>query len=543
MRILFHGAPPIAPSGYGKQAGIALRALRDLGHDVAVSCYAGWFAEPEWEGMPVFSGGSKVMGNGLLAGHYARWKADLLIVFCDAWTIDPSLLGGLAVMPWMPLDSVPLGRMDRHWLEVAAKTCSSVHPVAMSQFGAERLAEAGFAAPVVPHAADPVYAPDAAAGVAWRAALKVPADAFVIGKVGVNNEDDRKAFEVTLIAFARIAASRKNAVLYLHTEPQVAKAPDLLAMAASLGLQGRVAFADPYRRAADLYSDQDMAAMYNGLSVLDATARAEGFGVPMVEALACGTPVIGCRNSAMTEKIRPEYGWLTGGQQTWARHHQAWWMTPDAGELARAYDKAASAGPVMRRAAAAAGREWGEERMRDSWAKALGGMDDHVQVFSGGPGWGEPGQESGSGSDPELAMPYLKFLSEYMHEHGIKSVLDLGCGDGRLAAAIRWPGQYTGLDAAGGADIRTCPLPPADLVIIKDVLQHWPVKDILAFRQRLAGYRHVLITGSAAGVRVNEDIAAGGFRSVDLAEPPFMWPVTTLFEWTGDEPKRVVRLT
>ena len=133
-----------------------------------------------------------------------------------------------------------------------------------------------------------------------------------------------------------------------------------------------------------------------------------------------------------------------------------------------------------------------------------------------------------------------------MHEHGIKSVLDLGCGDGRLAAAMHWPGTYTGLDVAADRahrdDIRSCPLPPADLVIIKDVLQHWPAADILAFRQRLAGYRHVLITNSAAGVATNADIEAGGFRSLDLAEPPFMWPVTEVFRWEADEPKVTVRL-
>lgn len=374
MRILFHSAPPVAPSGYGKQAGMAARAIRDLGHDVAISCYAGWFAEPRWEGMPVFSGGSKVMGNGLIAGHYARWDAGLVILFSDAWMIDPTLLGGLAVMPWMPLDTDPLGFMDRHWLEVAAKTCSAVHPVAMSQFGAEQLAEAGWQAPVVPHAADPVYAPDAEAGAAWRASLKVPPEGFVIGKVGVNNEDDRKAFEPTLLAFAELARKRKDAVLYLHTEPQVPKAPDLLKMAASLGLQGRVAFADPYRRAADLYTDQDMAAMYNGLDVLDVTAKGEGFGVPCIEALACGTPVIGCRNSATTEKLRPEYGWLTGGQQIWARHHQSWWRQPDAGELARAYAKASSTSRMMRPAAARAGARWGTGPMAAAWKLALDGL-------------------------------------------------------------------------------------------------------------------------------------------------------------------------
>jgi len=47
-----------------------------------------------------------------------------------------------------------------------------------------------------------------------------------------------------------------------------------------------------------------MVDIYNALDVLVNPAMSEGFGVPIVEAQACGTPVIGCDNSSMPELIK-----------------------------------------------------------------------------------------------------------------------------------------------------------------------------------------------------------------------------------------------
>lgn len=152
---------------------------------------------------------------------------------------------------------------------------------------------------------------------------------------------------------------------------------------------------------------------------------------------------------------------------------------------------------------------------------------------------------SGTGSDPRAAAPYCRYVARFIARHEIGSVLDLGCGDGQIARAIAWgPAAYRGLDVVTtGDDIRACPWPAADLVLCKDVLQHWPNADIMALLPRLRGYRYVLITNSANGVRTNEDIEAGGFRSLDLAGPPFGWPVRPVLRWLGDELKEMVRLS
>jgi glycosyltransferase involved in cell wall biosynthesis len=47
----------------------------------------------------------------------------------------------------------------------------------------------------------------------------------------------------------------------------------------------------------------DLVATYQGASALIATSRQEGFGLPLVEAMACAIPVVAFANSAMTEVV------------------------------------------------------------------------------------------------------------------------------------------------------------------------------------------------------------------------------------------------
>jgi glycosyltransferase involved in cell wall biosynthesis len=61
-----------------------------------------------------------------------------------------------------------------------------------------------------------------------------------------------------------------------------------------LGLQGRVHFAG-------YVADEALPLWYNAASVLVLPSVYEGFGLPIVEALACGTPVIAANVSALPE--------------------------------------------------------------------------------------------------------------------------------------------------------------------------------------------------------------------------------------------------
>ena len=340
-----------------------------LGHEVAVSCYAGVHEERMRDGVMLLGTGGRPYGNGVTALNYRRWNADAMLILQDLFVLDPDQFKGLVVFPWVPVDCDPLGVMDRRWLDEIGKI-ADLHPIAMSEHAQKMMAAAGHDSVHVPMATD--MRPDEEAGKAWRRSKGIPADMFLIAKIGVNNEDDRKAFSITEQAFAAFMRKQKGKTgLYLHCEAQAKKSPNLAYMAVNLGLKDHIAFCDEEMRAADLYDEAYLHGMFCAADVLDAVSKGEGFGVPVIQALACGTPVIGARNSAITEKIRPEWGWLIGGQPEWAVHHNSWWMTPSVTELAAAYSKARTSARSMRKAAALAGERWSVQAMTGALAAMI----------------------------------------------------------------------------------------------------------------------------------------------------------------------------
>jgi glycosyltransferase involved in cell wall biosynthesis len=51
----------------------------------------------------------------------------------------------------------------------------------------------------------------------------------------------------------------------------------------------------------DFVSDEDLLVLYNGASITMFPTRAEGFGFPVLESFACGTPVMTCANTSLPE--------------------------------------------------------------------------------------------------------------------------------------------------------------------------------------------------------------------------------------------------
>ena len=88
-------------------------------------------------------------------------------------------------------------------------------------------------------------------------------------------------------------------------------------------------------------------------------------------------------------------------------------------------------------------------------------------------------------------------------------------------------------------------LPPADLILVKDVLQQWSTKDIADFLPKLASYRHALVTNAWPLHQLpNGDIRSGEFRPLDLSRAPFQMPGEFVLNYDapaerGRENKRV----
>jgi len=186
--------------------------------------------------------------------------------------------------------------------------------------------------------------------------------------------------------------------------------------------------------------------------------------------------------------------------------------------------------------------------------------DGHAQIFDNIYIANEWATGSGEGSREEVTRDYREFLQKFMRDYRIKSVVDLGCGDWQFSRHIDWNGiKYTGVDvskivlktskkfAAANikflhADVMRNRLPSADLLLAKDVLQHWSLEDIHQFIPKLKKYRYALITNgfpeSILPLTNAQKPTGGNHRPIDLGIAPFHLRGEYIFSFEADELKK-----
>jgi glycosyltransferase involved in cell wall biosynthesis len=139
----------------------------------------------------------------------------------------------------------------------------------------------------------------------------------------------RKGFPQALQAFARFAADHKDAWMYMHTNARPTRGDnginlEILSVATGCPAD-RLRF--PPDNAWQLGMTQEVVAnIYAAFDVLLNPSMGEGFGIPIIEAQACGVPVIASDHSAMTELTHA--GTLVSGDPYWDALQMAWFILP-----------------------------------------------------------------------------------------------------------------------------------------------------------------------------------------------------------------------
>lgn len=382
LRILIHSNSPWAPTGYGQQTALIAPRLVALGHEVAVSAFYGLMGKPStWEGIPIFPGGLDGYGNDLLWGHAGYFRADLVIILVDSWVMNVPPEWGHKTVNLMPVDCWPLGAMDEEKIRASGATI-----FAISKFGHQMLEEAGFTPEYVPHGIDTKAFFPARNKLEILDELQIPPGTFVIGMNAANKDAVRKGFPEQILAFAEFHERHPDSLLMIHAMIQAPGALNLHEIINRSGYKNlleAVRFTDQYALLSGLVQPKNLAAWYSAIDVLSSCSFGEGFGLPILEAQACGTPVVTTNWTAMPEITGS--GWTVNGEKFWNGAHKSWWIKPKIAEITRAYEKAYQAREndsmelYAKRARKFALKYEVDKIMEDHWVPALAKAEQRVR--------------------------------------------------------------------------------------------------------------------------------------------------------------------
>jgi len=340
------------PTGYGTQSKQVIQRLVADGHKVAMlSNYGGEGVNSTIETgaglIPHYSRGMNQYSTDVMPLNFAHWSAEnpslpnFLITLYDTWVLhDNPALDAIPIASWTPIDHQPAPENVLKWLKKP-----NVTPIAMSQFGKAMIENAGIESEYIPHAIDTTVfkpTPNLPEGISGREFCGGE-DKFIVGMNFANKAGGfihRKAVAENFLAFGIFAQKHKDVMLYLHTEPYGKQSgfvlPNILAACGVPAEQ--VKFVDPIAYQYGI-SQETLAAIYSGWDVGLFTNYGEGFGVPQIEAQACGVPIITSNFAASAELASPD-SFLVNGQPFWDAGQHTWFNVPNVQGIVDALEQA-----------------------------------------------------------------------------------------------------------------------------------------------------------------------------------------------------------
>jgi len=140
------------------------------------------------------------------------------------------------------------------------------------------------------------------------------------------------------MAFAMLCRKYPDAILYIHTDASSQHGWNLIALGQLLGIPvDNLAFPDPLAYRYGMTREM-LAGIYSQMDVMLATSYGEGFGVPTVEAQACGVPVIVSNFAASPELVGD--GWVVNGQPLYDPAQHSFFSIPSVPEIYTALEEA-----------------------------------------------------------------------------------------------------------------------------------------------------------------------------------------------------------
>lgn len=314
MKILYLSDSPFIPSGYGKVGRDLLLGLREKGHQIVIlggALASAPFQPQVWNGMthyPVQAYGNIDQIRFVLKEH----KPDVMIINSDprhlshVFEIDNEVRSACPLVFYHLWDDEPFPRFNIPYYR------STDVIVAGSKFTYDLLKENYKDTPIfyIPMGINTdvfnTFSKEKVQEFKKQIFQSYPQyinTGFVVGYIGRNIL--RKRILDLYRIFSQFAKGKNDILLFLHSSPFDPEGSNLLYFRDALYPNLPVAVSEP--RGQD---DSFLTLLYNMFSVSINIAHAEGFGLPLAESMACGTPCIATNNAGPSNLITEENGWL-----------------------------------------------------------------------------------------------------------------------------------------------------------------------------------------------------------------------------------------
>lgn len=315
LRILVWSNASWAQTGYGVQARHLVSMFRALGCTVAEAPFYGLEGGVlTTDGVIQYPKGWSAWGDDIAPAHAQHFQADLVVGLLDSWVLDIDRFAGQRLVLYAPVDHEPIPP------DIAERLRRCYLPVMYSQFAVRKAAEVGIATAYAPHCIDTrVYVPgdrDAA-----RARLGWPTDRPILVTVAANKGyPSRKNWPQMIRAFAALRREHPDALWYCHTtsgehgEYQGMNLPRIaerfgITVGTSFDQGASMVIPGNYQMLLG-YPDDYMVACYQAADLFVLPSGGEGFGVPLLDALSCGTPIL-------TTNVTAQQDFSRGGAPGW----------------------------------------------------------------------------------------------------------------------------------------------------------------------------------------------------------------------------------
>lgn len=298
LKILWSSNGVNTSSGYGNQSRHILYRMLEAGYDVKMQAFYGvQGGKVTADGLDIYPRMNMPWGEDGLIKHGQDMQADVVFTFQDIWPLDIKALSQVNYwIPYVPIDCFPLSEHVKARLNVASEI------VTHSKFGRDLLRKNGFSSTYIPLTTDTKVMQPRDQKEA-REMFKLPQDKFIFGMVAANKDNpSRKSFQEVIDAFSEVNIKYPDTILYLHTNLMDGGGFPVMEYCAYKGLQGKVFMLDPYTMQYKL-DHKALSYLFSSFDCLLNPSSSEGFGVGIVEAQACGVPVIVNNCTSMPELV------------------------------------------------------------------------------------------------------------------------------------------------------------------------------------------------------------------------------------------------